>query len=133
MGRIREKRWRYGMEAFLFLSALLVADMLLCAVWGAFAAVPELFRTAFCLLSGIGWFLLRCALDGACAGGGEIFDLIFSALIAAGAAWRLAGSFWAAEQFRAGSRWLYRAFFAMELLLFAAVIGVRLARRLRKR
>ena len=50
MGRIREKRWRYGMEAFLFLSALLVADMLLCAVWGAFAAVPELFRTAFCLL-----------------------------------------------------------------------------------
>lgn len=88
MHGIRERRWRYGMEGFL---------AVLGSVWEAFAAVEESCRTAFIILAGIGYFLLRCALGGVNAGNTKAFSLIFSGAAAAAAAWRLAESFWAAS------------------------------------
>ena len=88
MHGIRERRWRYGMEGFL---------AVLGSVWEAFAAVEESCRTAFIILAGIGYFLLRCALGGVSAGNTKAFSLIFSGAAAAAAAWRLAESFWAAS------------------------------------
>ena len=90
MHGIRERRWRYGMEGFL-------AELLLGSVWEAFAAVEESCRTAFIILAGIGYFLLRCAPGGVSAGNTKAFSLIFSGAAAAAAAWRLAESFWAAS------------------------------------
>lgn len=88
MHGIRERRWRYGMEGFL---------AVLGSVWEAFAAVEESCRTAFIILAGIGYFLLRCAPGGVSAGNTKAFSLIFSGAAAAAAAWRLAESFWAAS------------------------------------
>ena len=101
MHGIRERRWRYGMEGFLAVLGLLLAELLLGSVWEAFAAVEESCRSAFIILAGIGYFLLRCALGGVSAGNTKAFSLIFSGAAAAAAAWRLAESFWAAASLQA--------------------------------
>ncbi len=130
---IKEKKYRYGYQAFWIVCFLLLFEALLETFSEPFAAVPGPARAVLLVLLGLFYFILRCVTSGMPISRSYGFDALWGGLMMLSGLVRIAGNLLFPAQIASDMRIINLVISLIYTLPFAVVAAAGLVRFLRQR